>query len=231
MKAFDTAESEQYDTKIVRRVPGYELLHEVAAAALAALLPDRAHVLLVGVGTGSELLRLLAAQPTWEFTALDASVQMLERAKARVAKERPQASVKWVTAQLGDPAAQGVFGCFDGALSLLVSHFVPGEPAKHLYFRHIADNLKCDAPLIVADLFRCVDDPPVLETLQRCWLSQAGARPAEVDRTIKRMETDMHPVDEATLSKLARASGFSAPERLVQVLGYRSYLMRRLCRS
>ena len=83
MPTFTGEQATQYDSRITRLVPGYELLHQLTNAQLQATLSDNAHVLVVGAGTGKEVLALAALNPTWQFTAQDTSADMLAIAKQR----------------------------------------------------------------------------------------------------------------------------------------------------
>ena len=66
---FDRTRSSRYDQKIRASIPGYEALHAMVDDFLSPALPETARVLVVGAGTGMELLSLGAAHPGWRFTA------------------------------------------------------------------------------------------------------------------------------------------------------------------
>jgi tRNA (cmo5U34)-methyltransferase len=55
---FDGARAAAYDDKIRRLAPGYDVLHDSIASLAATQLADDAHLLVVGAGTGEELVRL-----------------------------------------------------------------------------------------------------------------------------------------------------------------------------
>ena len=69
-----------YDEHIRKLIPGYELVHQQIDAILTTHLPEIAHILVVGCGTGYELSYLLQRHPNWIFTAIDPSATMLEQA-------------------------------------------------------------------------------------------------------------------------------------------------------
>ena len=70
-----------YDDHIRKLIPGYELVHQQIDAILTAELPETAHILVVGCGTGYELTYLLVHHPQWQITAIDPSRAMLEQAQ------------------------------------------------------------------------------------------------------------------------------------------------------
>jgi tRNA (cmo5U34)-methyltransferase len=55
---FDEARAAAYDDKIRRLAPGYDVPHDGIASLAATLLGADAHLLVVGAGTGEELVRL-----------------------------------------------------------------------------------------------------------------------------------------------------------------------------
>lgn len=75
--------AQAYDERIPLLVPGYELLHQLSAAQLMTRLGPGVRVLLVGVGTGSELVLLGRLCPGWQFVAQDISADMLALARHR----------------------------------------------------------------------------------------------------------------------------------------------------
>lgn len=81
---FDGPRSSRYDHKIRASIPGYEALHAMAHDFLRQALPEQARILVVGSGTGMELLTLGAAHTGWRFTATDLSSDMLAIGKVNV---------------------------------------------------------------------------------------------------------------------------------------------------
>src|SRR6266511_3070526 len=75
---FDASRSTQYDMKIKASMPGYEAIHGMTKDFLRLALPETAHILVVGAGTGMELVTLGISNPGWCFTAVDTSPEMIE---------------------------------------------------------------------------------------------------------------------------------------------------------
>ena len=71
-----------YDAHIRKLIPGYELVHLQISALLKTYLPEQAHILVVGCGTGYELRYLTQQFPQWQFTAIDPAENMLHKAAA-----------------------------------------------------------------------------------------------------------------------------------------------------
>ena len=110
-----------YD-RLVGANPGY---HEhLRLSARRMRLPDDGRglrLLDAGCGTGASTAALLAAAPRAEITAIDASDEMLARARA---KPWPP-SVRFVHTPVEDLAAAGVRGPFDGILAAYLIRNVP----------------------------------------------------------------------------------------------------------
>jgi ubiquinone/menaquinone biosynthesis C-methylase UbiE len=112
--------------RLVGANPGY---HEhLRLSARRMRLPDAGRglrLLDAGCGTGASTAALLAVAPHAEIVAIDASGQMLARARAK----RWPASVTFVHTPLENLAAAGVEGTFDGILAAYLIRNVPGPDA------------------------------------------------------------------------------------------------------
>src|SRR5690349_13105069 len=84
---FDSKRASDYDVRIPRVIPGYEILHETALEVLVDALPKDARLLVAGAGTGKETVQFARACPGWCITAADPSVPMLDTLRARVRGE------------------------------------------------------------------------------------------------------------------------------------------------
>ena len=75
-----------YDARWVRMAPIRDSLLFLIDTVFATL-PDDAHVLCVGAGTGAEIGHLARRFPRWTFLALDPSTQMIAACRARAERE------------------------------------------------------------------------------------------------------------------------------------------------
>jgi len=78
---FDGDYGRSYRQSIQNSIPGHDVLHEIAAAAVRSLASDARQVLVVGPGPGDELLPLLNACADAALTVLEPSAQMLEQCR------------------------------------------------------------------------------------------------------------------------------------------------------
>jgi len=73
-------------------LPGYEAIHRIAAAVFSSRLPDCAKILVVGAGTGTELLNFGSKNPSWHFVAVEPAPSMMAVCQNRVAEAREERS-------------------------------------------------------------------------------------------------------------------------------------------
>ena len=223
---FDEERAAAYDDKIRRLAPGYDVLHHSIASLAATMLPDTAHVLVVGAGTGEEIVRLGRPQAGWRFTAVDPSAEMLDRCRERVAEAGMSDRVTLVQDRVEDlpPDAR-----FDGATSVFVAHFLQAPDAKRRYFRAIARRLRPGAPLFLADLFEgpSADAFDALVAAWRRALHQAGLSEEAVEHTFERMDRQIDFVAADALSQILTDAGFNTPTRFYQALLWGGWWTRK----
>lgn len=165
---YDAAHAAAYDRKIRKLMPGYEVLHETAAFLLAQLLPAQARILVLGSGTGEELLRYAALNPEWRLVGVEPATAMNEAARARIEAAGLGGRIDLIEA---DFAGAELEGQFDAAVSLLVLHFLSDDGAKAAYLAKLAALLPSGAPCLLADLSAC-EDPAVYGELFEAWRRQ-----------------------------------------------------------
>ncbi|MBO6934063.1 MAG: class I SAM-dependent methyltransferase [Deltaproteobacteria bacterium] len=145
---FGEQAAESYDGHFAKLSMMRDALHLVTQLALKEL-PDDAHVLSVGAGTGAEILYLSERFPEWRFTAVEPSEPMLRRCRAK-AEAAGVASRCTFHHGFIESLPSGV--AFDGATSVLVSQFIVERDARVAFFREIASRLRPGAPFLSADL-------------------------------------------------------------------------------
>lgn len=208
-----------YGAKIRARVPGYEAMHEVIAAALLAALPAQARLLVVGAGDGEDLLALARAAPNWTFVALDPEADMIALARQRAEQAGVAARVSFHSGYTADLDDAG----FDAATAILVGHFLTDDGPRGGLLADIAAKLKPGGVLASADLMADIAPPDAY----RAWLLAAGLDLAMLAKAEQRMAQEFHPVSEPRLAELLKEAGFGGPRRLYQALGYGAYLATR----
>lgn len=209
-----------YDARIVNLVPGYAELHEISTAVLAARLPERARVLVVGAGTGTETLALARTSPGWELVGVDPSPDMLSIARRRAAAE----SLTGVTFHEGYVDDLPLDEPFDAAVSLLVMHFVAGAEAKRAYLGSIAAQLRSGAPLLLCDLMEHDEDD--LDVMAE-YAAARGVGEEALAGIAQRLRNDFHPLNDDGLAALADETGFARPRPYFRGVAFVANELRR----
>ena len=142
-RAFDD-HAASYD-RLVGANPGYHDHLRLSAQRMG--LPENGRglrLLDLGCGTGASTAALLEVAPEAEIIAVDASVEMLNAARA---KKWP-GTVTFVHGNAMNLAAAGVTGEFDG---ILAAYLLRNLPAPDIALRQFHNFLKPGAPLAVHD--------------------------------------------------------------------------------
>ncbi|WP_103027402.1 class I SAM-dependent methyltransferase [Salinibacter altiplanensis] len=213
---FDAQRAAAYDDRIRRLCPDYGHLQKTVASVLAAQLPDRAHLLVAGAGTGTEIVQMGRAHPQWRFTAVDPSAAMLDRCRAKVAHAGLKDRIDYIDAPVEDMPASRLF---DAATSLLVTHFIDKTAATRRYFQSLVGRLVPGAPLVWADLYRPASDG-AFRCLWAAWRRHVGAHMTtkETDRAFVRIEEDISFVRPDGLEQIVTGAGLAPPTQFYQHL-------------
>ena len=162
---FDRDRANQYDLDIRKAIPGYESLHAMAQNLLQTSLDKSAKLLVVGSGTGMELVNYCQQNPDWRLTGVDPSVEMMAIAKSELASRELQ---KRVTLHNGYISSLPTTELADAATLLLVMHFLADDGSKLELLKGIARHLKPGAKLILADLYGD-RSAPYFDRFTRAW--------------------------------------------------------------
>lgn len=203
---FDAEYGARYDTLIRQVVPGYDDLH-LAILALLAGVPDGANAMVVGVGSGSELVTLGRGRAGWRFTGVEPSEQMIRITESRLERAGLRDRVQMhhgYTDDLPDEAQ------FDVATLVCVLHFLPDDGRKLALLRSVAARLRRGASFVLVD--GCGDRGT--EEFRRDWdgwmefIRQKGLTGTELDAYRRQVEQGVHFAPWPRVVELLEAAGF-----------------------
>ncbi|XXX74553.1 class I SAM-dependent methyltransferase [Sorangium sp. So ce134] len=220
---FDRERALSYDGQVNRLWAAYGAMHQIAAEVIAAALPDgeAASLLVVGVGTGSEMKPLARyAGAGVRFTGVDPSPEMLAVAREKLAAEGLLERTSLHACELRD-LARGP--AFDGAQMIGVLHHLPGDEARLELLREIAGRLKPGAPFVIG--CRVGSDPLLMAVEERRFLASGG--PPEVLEQRKTALASLKvPASDAEVFALLAQAGFIAPRSISGELHLKVWVTR-----
>ncbi len=210
----------QYDNLVNKFVPGYEAIFQMSVAYLQTVLPSNARVLVVGAGSGKELVTFAQAAPEWSLVGVDPSAHMLTIARQKIAQHNLSAQVTLHQGLVEDLTATKVF---EAASCILVMHFLPDNGAKLALLSSIASRLKPGAPLILVDIY---GGPAFVKESGPSWIRhghQMGV-PLEQMQKLEKAHADFHPISEARTLELLEQAGFEQITRFYTALIYSGWI-------
>jgi tRNA (cmo5U34)-methyltransferase len=216
----------QFDARARINIPGYVAMHDMVCAILSQGLAKDARLLVVGAGTGMELVLLGMNNPGWRFTGVDPSADMLgvarETLEMRGLAERVELFEGVIHDLPGDDR-------FDAATSVLVMHFLPDDGGKAAYLKAIAERLRPGAPLVLVDQHGPRPSPAFDEKIaqwKRYQLLQ-GLPAEDAEASMVRRLGANHYVPEERIVALLQEAGFEQVERFYQAFVVGGWSARR----
>ena len=217
-----------YDAHIRKLIPGYELVHLQISALLKTYLPEQAHILVVGCGTGYELRYLTQQFPKWQFTAIDPAENMMHKAKQLLQESGAADRVNFIlgdTSVLAEIQPNDQFNSqsvqFDAALSILVAHFIDKSNKIH-FFQDIYQVLKPQGFCLSYDLMQ-FEQKTDLTTLK--YLAQStGLSDQQSQTMVERLEQDFHLVSVAEMHQIYEKVGFMNVRIFTQMFAYYGFM-------
>jgi tRNA (cmo5U34)-methyltransferase len=211
------ARADRYDDEMRGGLPGYDALHDVVTGALVARLRPGARLLVVGCGTGEELVRLARHDASWQLTGVDPSAPMLARADARCRAAGVRERVTLVEGRVDALPAAAVH---DAATLVLVMHFLHDDGAAATLLGAIAARLAPGAPLLLAEMH---GDPRAAATRAQwaAWrgaLLARGAPPERADAGLAAARAAVRWRGERRIRTLLHDAGFARVVPLYRAL-------------
>jgi len=222
---FTKERAQTYDKRVRQAIAGYEVLHELSEVVLSNELPEKASLLIVGAGTGVELLAYGAKHPKWIFTAQDPAETMLSIAKEKVEAAQLTNRVTFHAKALDEIPGDELF---DAGTLLLVLHFLTDDDQRVELLSSILNLLKPGAPLLLANLFGDTESTRYkkMMTLSKAWAIRKGMDPAEAETHFSPTRPDLGVISEERLKGLLRTAGYIDVQRYFQGVAFGAWIAR-----
>ena len=214
----------RFDELADASVAGRSGLFRIADACFAEL-PSEARILVVGCGTGTEILHLASRHPGWRFEAVDPAEPMVAVCRRRLAAAGLTDRVRL---HVGTIEGMRIEPCH-GATAILVSQHLVEDAAAGAFFSAIAAALVPGGPLFSADMALPPDDASH-EVVLRTWEAQglAAGVPREGLASLRtRFGHDLAPRPPEKVRALLLGAGFASSVQLFQSLLYLAWLSRK----
>lgn len=206
MDIYNEEWARNYTQRANAGIPGREGLYRLCKAFFRSL-PADSRILVIGCGTGEELISLAQMLPHASFVGIDPAQPMLELCRKRISSEGLSRRVNLKPVNL-ENFTDG--GDFDAATAILVSQHLADDHAAAEFFSAIAALLKPRGRLYSAEVH--IASGQDRDLMVALWTEQAlmsGIESEIVEGMLARFATDLRPRDEATIVRFLRSAGFA----------------------
>lgn len=213
--------ADKYDDRVKSLIPGYDAFHEVTAAKLMRKFPEKGHFLIVGVGTGSELVTFANANPNWTFVVQDISKDMLEICKEKCEEAGILDRVTFNEHDIVDKELEGMK--FDAITCLFVLHFIKTLEKKTEFLKMLSGLLNPMGSLYLADMMLPeIDDIYQRNEMAEYCIMKGLPREMYYD-FIKGLNTRFDVLGYHDYIDLVRRSGFELKNSYFKALGFQAF--------
>lgn len=205
-----------YDRRIRNTFPFYETIHPTMNAMLRGLVRSDAQLLIVGAGTGAEILEFGKTNPDWRFLGVDPAQPMLDLAKEKIESAGLSERAAFFKGDVDDLPTGPLY---DGATLGMVMHFVADDGTKLKLLRAIASHLKLGAPLVLMDAYGDLTTPES-QLLLAAWKHQqnlGGLKWEQVESGMKERMQGIRFVSGTRIQQLLAEAGFHRVQQFFQV--------------
>lgn len=222
---FDKEQAASYDTRFAKLWPMRDLLHFLSLSALQHL-PEDAHILSVGAGTGADIFGLAKQFPGWRFTAVEPAPAMLDICRQRAGEAGIASRCEFHEGYLDTlPAGER----FHAATSILVSQFILPPADRTAFFRGIAERLLPGGILINADLSSDMNAPS-WESIFGLWMrliDSTGMPPEKIAEIRAAYGRDVAISPPAEIESIIHSAEFTPPVQFFQSVLIRGWQAAR----
>ena len=225
---FDGDYGRTYRKSIQDSIPGHEVLHEIARAAIRAKASDARQVLVVGPGPGDELPALLNACTDAELTVLEPSELMLEQCRKTVADYPGNSRCRLLPCTLKAALEGQLKGArFDLVVCHNVVHLLPSEAQAAML--HELTQCTADGGVLLLSSYSETENSEDQQDVFKVAWQRLADRDVPADK-IEAMKGSRNSVvfslDPSRLVAALKQAGWRAPVQLYQGLFIRLWLCR-----
>ena len=215
-----------YRQSVQNSIPGHDVLHEIARAAIQSTASDAQQVLVVGPGPGDDLPHLLNACTDAALTVLEPSALMLEQCRQTLADHPGSDRCRLLQHTLNEALESELKGArFD----LVVCHNVLHLLQSNEQIVMLQQLTQCteDGGALLLSSYSEAEDPESQRqvfNVGRQRLLDRGVPPEKVEAIMESRNTVVFSLDPSRLSAVLEQAGWRSPLQLYQGLFIRLWL-------
>lgn len=220
IEVFEDERATMYDQFIQNWIINYQFIIDTIPLVLALEQANAKELLVVGCGTGNELISLAKHNTSWNITGVDPSPEMINIASNKLEKH-PQ-----VRLIHGDIEHEDLKENYDTITLCFVLHFMKDDGTKESLLRNISNRMKPGATFVLLDIFGSEKEFELnIQLLEK--LLPVEMNGVLTSERIASMPERIYPISEERLSELAKQLGFSKPIRFFQSAIYGGWVFKK----
>lgn len=224
LDSFGKDRAKSYDQNNGHMIPIYENLHYLIKILLSELAPQ-SKILCVGAGTGSEIIELAEAFPTFTFVAVEPSKSMLDVCHEKLQKLNLLNRCELICGYIEDVSETNDF---DAALCLLVLHHASLEDRTNIV-AGVSKRLKTKGLFICAEISFDLSSNTSDDIMEK-WKSmirRSGASEEKVQNLPRLMKEHLFIQAPSEVEHMLVTNGFSSSIQFFQALLIRAWYARK----
>lgn len=222
IEIFEDERAFKYDRFTQTWIVNYPFVIDTVPKIIEMENPNAKEILIVGCGTGNEMLGLANAKnKAWNITGIDPSPDMIKIANEKLKYHSKVKIIKGKVSQLP------INKKYDAATLLLVLHFMKDDGTKQALLQSISDRLQKGATFILLDIFgNQTEFYDNLKLLGKLLPKQVES--ISISDKIASITERVHPISEDRLSEILNKTGFSKPIRFFQSAIYGGWVVKKI---
>jgi len=225
---FDGDYGRSYRKSIQDSIPGHDVLHEIARAAIRSTSSDAQQVLVVGPGPGDELPELLNACGDAALTVLEPSELMLEQCRKTLSDHPGSSRCRLLPCSLNEALEGELNGArFDLVVCHNVLHLLPSEE-QNAMLRELTQCTADGGVLLLSAYSEAEDDESQREVFQVAWqrLLDRGVPQDKLEKITDSRNKVVFSLAASRVAAVLKEAGWRSPLQLYQGLFIRLWLCR-----
>lgn len=219
VELFEGKRAEGYEHFVDTWIPNYHYFIRKIPALFSKTKNKK--LLVVGCGTGNEILAFGNELQQWQIIGVDPSTEMLDKAHEKL---QAFSNVSLKEGVIEDLPKEETFGA---ATLLLVLHFFKDDGTKLHLLKNIAERLESGATFIMLDITGSQEQiKQNLDILER--LLDKNMPQEEIQKRTYRIQNELQPISEERLKTLFEQAGFESPTRFFQSSIYMGWFTRKI---